>query len=163
MNDVLRDVLSRLDAVQEVRKGWKARCPAHDDSDPSLLVSEGDKHPVTVHCFAGCLMEDITRAIGMQPADFCEDDSDLERTIKQKERQAPRPSRELSDEEWDRRAQLYFRMTWGELIMLDVYRRRRIEAREARSRERFDFWRQKEATLYDDVENRLTQSTTPHA
>lgn len=68
MNDALREILSRLDAVQEVSRGWKARCPAHDDSDPSLLVTAGDDVDVTVWCFAGCTWRQVADAIGIAPA-----------------------------------------------------------------------------------------------
>jgi phage/plasmid primase-like uncharacterized protein len=34
--------------------GWIARCPAHNDHNPSLSISEADDGTVLVHCFAGC-------------------------------------------------------------------------------------------------------------
>jgi hypothetical protein len=34
--------------------GWMARCPAHDDRDPSLSIRDGDNGMVLVHCHAGC-------------------------------------------------------------------------------------------------------------
>ena len=33
---------------------WMARCPAHDDREPSLSISVGDKGKMLIHCFAGC-------------------------------------------------------------------------------------------------------------
>lgn len=33
---------------------WIARCPAHDDSEPSLSIGTGDDGRVLLHCFAGC-------------------------------------------------------------------------------------------------------------
>ena len=36
----LHALLNRLESVKKVKDGWKARCPAHDDRDPSLSVSE---------------------------------------------------------------------------------------------------------------------------
>jgi P4 family phage/plasmid primase-like protien len=54
-NDTLQSVLQELDNVQQTSPGeWKARCPAHDDTNPSLSVSEGDSRPVVLHCHAGC-------------------------------------------------------------------------------------------------------------
>ena len=33
---------------------WMARCPAHDDREPSLAISTGDQGKVLVRCHAGC-------------------------------------------------------------------------------------------------------------
>lgn len=41
--------------------GWTARCPAHDDHEPSLSIREGDGGKVLVRCHAGC---DQTQVIG---------------------------------------------------------------------------------------------------
>lgn len=35
-------------------RGWKARCPAHDDRNPSLSIGETADGKVLVKCFAGC-------------------------------------------------------------------------------------------------------------
>lgn len=34
--------------------GWMARCPAHDDREPSLSIRDGDDSKVLVRCHAGC-------------------------------------------------------------------------------------------------------------
>lgn len=34
--------------------GWMARCPAHDDREPSLSIQHADDGKVLVHCHAGC-------------------------------------------------------------------------------------------------------------
>ena len=39
-----------------------ARCPVHDDRDPSLSIAERDGK-VLVHCFAGCPQEDVIAAL----------------------------------------------------------------------------------------------------
>jgi hypothetical protein len=59
--------LSRLDKVQP-RGGpasWIARCPAHNDKHPSMTIAEIEG-TVLVHCFAGCSIEDILAAVGME-------------------------------------------------------------------------------------------------
>src|SRR5512144_579754 len=43
--------------------GWKARCPAHDDDDPSLSLSDGEGGRVLVHCFAGCPQSAVVAAL----------------------------------------------------------------------------------------------------
>ena len=40
-----------------------ARCPAHDDHDPSLSVSEGQDGKVLVKCHAGCEQEHVIAAL----------------------------------------------------------------------------------------------------
>lgn len=50
--------------------GGMCRCPAHDDSDPSLSVRIG-RTRLLLHCFAGCSALDILRALqssGVMPA-----------------------------------------------------------------------------------------------
>lgn len=39
------------------------RCPAHNDSNPSLSIRQGDRG-VLVTCFAGCAREDVLRELG---------------------------------------------------------------------------------------------------
>lgn len=47
-------------------RGWSARCPAHNDRNPSLSISEGSEGQALVHCHAGCGFDDIVEAIGLQ-------------------------------------------------------------------------------------------------
>jgi len=42
-----------------------ARCPAHEDRDPSLSISEGREGQPLVHCFAGCTYEAVVAALGL--------------------------------------------------------------------------------------------------
>jgi hypothetical protein len=42
--------------------GWLARCPAHNDHDPSLSIIVGDKQPIVLRCRAGCTYEQIMAA-----------------------------------------------------------------------------------------------------
>jgi hypothetical protein len=42
---------------------WMARCPAHDDSSPSLAISAGSKGRVLVRCHAGCDQRDVIAAL----------------------------------------------------------------------------------------------------
>lgn len=40
-----------------------ARCPAHDDHNPSLSISTGDEGRVLVHCYAGCSQDAVIDAL----------------------------------------------------------------------------------------------------
>ncbi|WP_051325999.1 ATP-binding protein [Glycomyces tenuis] len=66
LNDALRElVLPKLDRVQKTADGFMARCPAHEDRNPSLSLGYGTKHPVIFKCHAGCDAEDILKALGL--------------------------------------------------------------------------------------------------
>lgn len=62
------DLPQFLDGLQGVRRsgrGWIARCPAHDDRDPSLSVHERDGK-VLLHCHAGCTPQAVCSALGIE-------------------------------------------------------------------------------------------------
>ena len=40
-----------------------ARCPAHDDREPSLSISDGKDGKVLVRCHAGCDQRDLIAAL----------------------------------------------------------------------------------------------------
>jgi hypothetical protein len=56
--------------------GWSAKCPAHDDNDPSLSINDGNNgHPV-VRCHAGCeqaAVLDALRDRGLWQRERCAD------------------------------------------------------------------------------------------
>ncbi len=67
----IEEFLSRLKGVVETGAGrWSACCPAHDDSNPSMSVTVGDKGGILVHCHAGCTAEAIVGALGLEMADL---------------------------------------------------------------------------------------------
>jgi putative DNA primase/helicase len=43
--------------------GWVARCPAHNDQNPSLSVSETSNGRLLVHCHAGCSQAAVVRVL----------------------------------------------------------------------------------------------------
>lgn len=58
--------VARLEKVKRTgRDQWIACCPAHQDRSPSMTVKEIDDGRVLVHCFAGCSVESILGAVGM--------------------------------------------------------------------------------------------------
>ncbi len=62
------ELLTSLDGVQRTRRGWLARCPAHNDRNPSLAIAEGERG-LLLRCWAGCTFEQIMHAIGRTPRD----------------------------------------------------------------------------------------------
>lgn len=68
--NAVQNVLGRLEAVRQIGKGqWMARCPAHDDRNPSLSISEG-KEGVVMHCHAGCDQHAVIQAVGVEARDL---------------------------------------------------------------------------------------------
>jgi hypothetical protein len=64
-------LLDRLDGVRGVGTGrWIARCPAHDDRDPSLSVRELDDGRVLIKCHAGCKAEAVMAAKDLSMSDL---------------------------------------------------------------------------------------------
>lgn len=47
---------------RKVGQGWTARCPAHDDREPSLSIRDADGK-VLVRCHAGCNQRDVIAAL----------------------------------------------------------------------------------------------------
>ena len=63
-------VLSRLEHPRQRQDGqWSARCPAHEDKNPSLSIRETDEGAVLVHCFAGCSFERIFACLDLDVSD----------------------------------------------------------------------------------------------
>lgn len=64
-------LLDRLDRVRRVRSdSWVACCPAHADRSPSLSIRETRDGTLLLKCFAGCSVEAITHAVGLEVADL---------------------------------------------------------------------------------------------
>jgi hypothetical protein len=68
-------VLGQLDKVRKTGTGWTARCPAHDDKNPSLSVSEGHDGRVLLNCQAGCSFDNVCAALGVGPRDLFASDN----------------------------------------------------------------------------------------
>lgn len=68
----LADFLAYLQGVKATTNGCTARCPAHDDRHPSLVVTEADDR-LLIHCRTGCRTTDVLAAMGLDyPALFLE-------------------------------------------------------------------------------------------
>lgn len=66
------ELLDKLEGLKQTGPDrWLARCPAHDDNNPSLRLKDtGDR--LLVYCFAGCTFRDIADALGVLPSAFFE-------------------------------------------------------------------------------------------
>jgi putative DNA primase/helicase len=67
-------LLGRLEGVRpQGPHSWMARCPAHDDRDPSLSVSVKEGR-ILIYCFAGCSADAVLEAAGLTWRDLREPD-----------------------------------------------------------------------------------------
>lgn len=66
----VNDFLNRLEKVEGSNGRWKARCPAHEDKNPSMSVGLSDDGKILVNCFRGCTAEQITGAMGLTLSDL---------------------------------------------------------------------------------------------
>ena len=66
----VEQLLGRLERVKGRNGSWTARCPAHDDKGPSLAIRETDDGRILLHCFAGCPVDSVVGAIGMDMTDL---------------------------------------------------------------------------------------------
>ena len=62
---MLGSILGKLHGVKKLGNGYQARCPAHDDDNPSLSVVVRDGK-VLMHCHAGCSIEEVCTAMGVE-------------------------------------------------------------------------------------------------
>jgi hypothetical protein len=69
----LENILNRVGEYEKNGKGYMARCPAHNDKNPSLSICEGEGGQVLIHCFAGCETKDVLSAVGLNYSDLYPD------------------------------------------------------------------------------------------
>ena len=67
---IIAEVLAKLEGVKKNGNGWSALCPAHDDSNPSLSISEGRDGRVLLTCHRGCDRQAIVEALGLKGGDL---------------------------------------------------------------------------------------------
>lgn len=68
--DPVETFLGKLRGVRETNGAWSARCPAHDDRRASLSVGRGDDGRALLHCHAGCSVDAIVMAVGLEMTDL---------------------------------------------------------------------------------------------
>jgi putative DNA primase/helicase len=76
----LNSVLARLECVTRNMDGWAARCPAHEDRKPSLSIDERDGK-ILLHCHAGCSVESICSAAGIELRELFTDNGSASRVV----------------------------------------------------------------------------------
>jgi AAA domain len=62
-------ICQRFDARQ-IGSKMMAKCPAHDDKNPSLSIDEGSEGKILLKCWGGCKLEEVLRASQLQIGDL---------------------------------------------------------------------------------------------
>lgn len=99
----LDQLLERLEGVRTIPTGFLARCPAHDDRQASLSLSEAPDR-LLVFCHAGCPTDEVMSALNLSLADLYFDGASPEGGYVPYARQEPEGEWEYTDE---RGAHLY--------------------------------------------------------
>jgi hypothetical protein len=60
---VRADGIAKSLGARQMGGGWTARCPAHEDRNPSLSIRSGEGGKVLVHCHAGCDQQSVIDAL----------------------------------------------------------------------------------------------------
>ena len=74
----LSNFLDRLDQVQTEGSSYIARCPAHEDGNPSLLITLTDTNTLLLHCRAGCSKPRLLDALGVNMSDLFDVEADVD-------------------------------------------------------------------------------------
>ena len=69
-HDILAELEATLDKSKRTGDTVRARCPAHDDKNPSLDAKIGDKDCVILKCFGGCTTDAVVAALGWEMRDL---------------------------------------------------------------------------------------------
>jgi predicted P-loop ATPase/5S rRNA maturation endonuclease (ribonuclease M5) len=69
----IKVILSRFENVKRNGSGWSAKCPAHEDDNPSLSIGQGKNGRVVLNCHAGCQTSDILETVGLKMTDLFPD------------------------------------------------------------------------------------------
>lgn len=61
----VKRVLGKLKGLHGGDGQWQALCPAHDDNNPSLSITEAEDESCLLHCFAGCTLDEVLTALDL--------------------------------------------------------------------------------------------------
>ena len=107
-------ILDRLPGAVDRSDYYQARCPAHDDHNASLTITEAEDGRVLVRCHAGCEFAEVVDALRLEQRDFFPQHSD----------QSPRRHRDGEGSSWNEVAAYDYRDADGSLVYQSVRRER---------------------------------------
>ncbi len=78
----LQEFLSLLNGTKKIGKQqYQAKCPAHDDKNPSLSIAKKDDK-ILLHCHAGCNTREILNVLNIDETELFQDDDSLDNFTK---------------------------------------------------------------------------------
>lgn len=75
----IQAVLEKFDCPKRAGKGWKVRCPVHDDRVNSLSIAKADSGKILIKCQAGCDTKAVIEAVGLTFRDLAGESSTSEK------------------------------------------------------------------------------------
>lgn len=63
------DFVAKLQQCTKTTTGWRARCPAHEDKNPSLSISD-TAEKILIVCHAGCSADSVCKSVGVSLKDL---------------------------------------------------------------------------------------------
>jgi len=57
------EIIARALRGRKVGRAWMARCPAHEDREPSLSIKDAEDGKILVRCHAGCDQQQVIAAL----------------------------------------------------------------------------------------------------
>jgi hypothetical protein len=82
-------LISHLDGVRRITDSrYMAKCPAHDDGDPSLSIRQLPDSRILIKCFAGCGALDVLESVSLDWGVLMPDDGLYEPVADRREREA---------------------------------------------------------------------------
>ena len=71
IQDILTIIANKTNCrPKKYGNGYRTCCPAHEDRNPSLSISEGSDGKILMYCFVGCEIRDICSSIGIHVRDL---------------------------------------------------------------------------------------------
>lgn len=74
---MIGDLLNKLEKVKGSKGRWTACCPAHNDKNPSLAITQTDDGRILLKCFGGCSAQQVVEAVGMDLTDLFPNDNNI--------------------------------------------------------------------------------------
>ena len=77
----LTTLLNKLEDLTTEGSSYLAKCPAHNDGRPSLLITLTDENKLLIHCRAGCTKARVLESLNMKMSDLFDVEADVEGVV----------------------------------------------------------------------------------